>query len=236
MMLRILCLLLLMAVPAAGDALSRKAARANREYEKGKYEEAAKGYLGAQLEAPDSGPLNYNLGGANYKLKKYQKALDYLTKATSTDNVDLEQKIQYNLGNLLYKMGEQESSQGKQEGLDKLKQSIQHYKRALDLKPDDMDAKYNLEFVRRKLKEMTKRQKQKPKQQQKQQKEQKQKQQKRQQPDSTKQQKQKPRRKPGEMSEEEAKRLLDAFKDAEKDAKKKKQRLPGSRVRIEKDW
>ena len=224
------------------DALSRKNAKGNKLYKEGKYGEAAQKYLDAQLESPKSNELNYNLGNANFKMKKYDKAVEYYQKALQTQDPKTEQSIRYNLGNALFKSGEQEVNEGKQEGLQKFTQAIESYKRALDLKTDDKDAKYNLEYVRRKLKEMSKRDEQKQQQQQKKQQDQqnqnqdKNKDQQKQKQDSTQQQQKPQQKKPGEMSEEEAKRLLDAYKDSEKDAKKKQEMRPAGRISVDKDW
>lgn len=222
------------------DALSRKNARGNRLYKENKFDEAAKNYLDAQLESPKSMELAFNLGDANYKLKKYDKAAEYYQKALGTKDPKLEQKTRFNLGNAHFKIGEQEVSQGKQEGFDKMTQAIESYKKALDLDPNDKEAKYNLEYVRRKLKDMSKKdqqkeQQQQQKQQQKQEQQKSEDQQNQQKQDSTQSQ-QKPRPKPGEMSEDQAKQLLDAFKDSEKDAKKKEQVRAQGRMGVEKDW
>jgi tetratricopeptide (TPR) repeat protein len=225
------------------DRLSRKNTKGNKLYEQEKYSDAAKEYLDAQLESPKSAELNYNLGSANFKLKKYDKAFECYQKAAQTPNRPLEQKVQFNMGNTLYKWGEQEIGEGKQEGMQRWTQAIDSYKKALDMNPDDKDAKYNLEYVRRKIKEMSKREPQDQKQQQKQkqkeqpQKQDQQKQDQKQKPDSTKQQQEQQQKpKPGEMNKEQAQRLLDAFKDQEKDMQKKKAVQPSQRMTIDKDW
>lgn len=236
----IILLALLVYANVFADATTRKNNRANKLFKEGKYSDAAKIYLDAQLESPKSDGLNFNLGNANYKLKKYDKAVEYYQKAAGTKDLDLEQKTRFNLGNALYKQGEFEVNQGKQEGLEKLKSSIEAYKRALDINQNDKDAKYNLEYVRKKLKEMAKKQpqEQQPQNQQQQQKKQ---DQKNEEPKQDKKQQEKnqqqQQKKPGEMSKEEAQKLLDAYKDSEKDAKKKEQqmRARGS-ASVEKDW
>ncbi len=232
--------------PLYADATSRKNAKGNHLYKQGKYDEAAKQYLDAQLESPKSEGLSYNLGDANYKLKKYEKAVENYRKAAESKDPKLEQKARYNLGNALYKMGEFEIGQGKQDGIAKFEQSIDSYKRALDLDPNDKNAKYNLEFVRRKLKEMSKREPQQNQQQQQQQQKQEdpkdqkdrkqEQQQQEQQQDQGQDSSEQNKPKPGEMSKEQAERLLDAYKDSEKEAKENQaQRRPG-RVWTDKDW
>lgn len=252
----ILGVVMFLCVPALlhADATSRKNASGNRLYKEGKYDEAAKKYLDAQLESPKSSGLSYNLGNADYKLKKYEKALENYRKAGESTDPKMEQRARYNLGNALYKMGEFEVNQGKQEGLAKLEQAIEAYKRALDLDPNDKDAKYNLEFVRRKLKEMSKRDPQQQKQEQQQQKDQKQQQQqeqderkKQEEEENQRQQQQQQQQqgqdssaqrkpKPGEMPKEQAERLLDAFKDSEKESKENQTNKRPGRVWTDKDW
>jgi len=69
-----------------------------------------------------------------------------------SENLDLSAKAFYNIGNCYFQQN-------------KLKESIEAYKKALELKPDDYQAKYNLELARAKLKEMADKQQQQPNQQ-----------------------------------------------------------------------
>ncbi len=151
----VLCLTLLLDVEVGWGSLWGRNKKGNAFYEKGQYDEALKLYRDAQLESPESPPIHYNIGNVLYQKKKFPEASEEYQKALSSDQPLLQEQAFYNLGNTAYRVG-------------KLQEAIDFYKKALQLKSDDMDAKYNLEFVRKKLKEMA--QKQPPQSQENQQK------------------------------------------------------------------
>ena len=64
---------------------------------------------------------------------------DYTQSASDDSYPQLKNNSLYNSGNALFKMG-------------KLKEAEKTYKKVLTLDPSDMDAKFNLEFVREQLK------------------------------------------------------------------------------------
>jgi tetratricopeptide (TPR) repeat protein len=234
------------------DALSRKNSKANKLYDDKKYEEALKVYRDAQIEAPESAELHYNIGTTLYRKKKFDEGLKELEKSLSSQDAVTQQKTYYNMGNCHYRAGDDMIKMGQQEGVERLKQSIEAYKKALELDPNDQDAKFNIEFVQNKLKELAQnspQDKNKQKQQQQQQQNQKQQQQQKDQEQKQDQQQQQqqqdaqeqegqqqPQLKKAEMSEEDAKRILDALKDEEKDLQKKLRRIPGKPGRVVKDW
>ena len=111
------------------------------EYRQQNFEQAEINFSRAQKEQPDNPRLNYNLANSHYKNGKYPEALKSYTHTTGNDAPpELKKNSLYNSGNTLYRMG-------------KLEESISAYKKALEISPEDMDAKFNLEFVREKLKE-----------------------------------------------------------------------------------
>jgi len=149
--IRVLCVSILSVLFVAGFALGDEVVNKNREgierFNEGQYEEALGAYRDAQLEAPESPQLHFNIGNVLYKQKKYEEAQEEYLMALSTEDAQLQSQIFYNVGNCQYR-------------LDKLVESIDSYKKSLEINPDDIDAKYNLEFVRNKLKEMAEQQKQ----------------------------------------------------------------------------
>jgi tetratricopeptide (TPR) repeat protein len=160
-----------------------------------------------------------------YWKKKYEEALKEYQKVVGTEELELEQQSYFNLGNALYRMG-------------KLPESILAYQQALKLNPDDMDAKYNLEYVRRKLKENAQKEPQSGQQEQQQQQEGEQQkegedQEKKDQQQQSGDQEQKNLNK---LSKEEAERILDALKNDEKDIQKKRKMKASGKVRVKKDW
>ncbi|MEJ5167477.1 MAG: tetratricopeptide repeat protein, partial [Thermoanaerobaculia bacterium] len=89
--------------------------------------------------------------------------------------------------------------------------AIEFYKKALDLDPNDEDAKINLELARKKLKDQAKKQQQ----QQQQQNQMQQKEEKKENPEEKKKEEQK---------KDEAEKIMKAIEDKEKDLKEKQKR------------
>ncbi len=124
------------------------------DYRQQNFDQAETSFSKALKKKPDNPELNYNLANSHYKNGKYQEALKSYSQATAEKAPsDLQQKSLYNSGNALFRMG-------------KLEDSFAAYKKVLEMNPKDMDAKFNLEFVREKLKEKEEQEKQKQDQQQ----------------------------------------------------------------------
>jgi len=242
--------------PAWADSFSSLNKKGNKAYQEGKellqkgkkdnaleaYERALKFYRDAEIEKPESPELSYNIGNVMYQREKYQDALEKYYKTLSADEPANQAAAYYNMGNALYRSG-------------KYAEAIQAYQKCLDVTPDDEDAKYNIEFVRKKMKEMLdrelqrqKNQQQKQQQEKKDQKSQKQEQkqqeeEKQQQQAQTQEQQEQQERKqeqvqPKEgMTKEDAERILNALKDDEKDMLKKQKRFTQTQgKRGGKDW
>ena len=110
------------------------------QYEKGLYKEAEKSFAQARSNRPDDRRLDYNLGSSEYKQGKYLEALqDYTQAAQQGSNPQIKKNSLYNSGNALFKLG-------------KLEEAEAVYKKVLALDSSDMDAKFNLEFIREQLK------------------------------------------------------------------------------------
>lgn len=249
----ILIVIFLWAGSSWADSFSSRNKKGNKAYQKGQellgqgeknkaaeaLEEALKFYKDAEIEKPESPELSYNLGNVMYQQEKYQDALEKYYKGLSSDELQHQAWSYYNLGNAFYRSGN-------------YPEAIQAYKKCLELTPEDEDAKYNLEFVRKKMKEMldkeAKRQQNQQNQQQQQQKQdQRQQQQKQQQQEQSqaqepegkqKQEQQQEQFKPKEgMTKEDAERILNALKDDEKEILKEQKRAPrGQGRRVGRDW
>ncbi len=241
---------------AFGDSFSSLSKKGNKAYmqaqeflQKGEkykaaetWEKALKYYRDAEIEKPESPELSYNLGNVMYQQEKYPDALERYYKALSSDESGHQAQTYYNFGNTFYRSG-------------KYPEAIQAYQKSLELDPDDEDAKYNLEFVRKKMKEMLDKElqrQQEQKQQQDQSEQEKQQQQTQPQPqqqedqsqmsqtedDQKQKEQQREQLKPKEgMTKEEAERILNALKDDEKELLKKQKKAPQGRgKRGGKDW
>ncbi len=135
------------------ESIRGKINKGNKLFKEGKYEQALAAYQDALLDDPLNEVALFDLGDAYYKIKKYKEAIDAYQKVVGSQNLELSAKAFYNIGNAYFQQN-------------KLKESIEAYKKALELNPNDRDAKYNLELARARLKEMAKKQQTQNKQQQ----------------------------------------------------------------------
>ncbi|MDZ7266385.1 MAG: tetratricopeptide repeat protein [candidate division KSB1 bacterium] len=246
----VLLLLSLVWLPAslhAQGAGRRQVLEGNRLYAEGKYDQANDRYRDAEIDNPSSPIVKFNIGDALYQKRNYEAALQAFQEAIQkSDDPRLQAESYYNLGNTLYR-------------LNKWPESILAYQQALKLNPNDADAKYNLEYVRAKLKQHAQKQ---PPQQQQQQQQQQEPQQGQQNQDQQKQQGQEEQQQQAgqqsqeqsaageqqeneaqaaqgrehKLSKEEAERLLEALQKQEKDAQKQRRVQARGRARVEKDW
>lgn len=230
-----------------GDSLYSKIEKGSALYDSKKYDEAVKSFIDAQIESPENPKLKYNVANTHYKMRNYEEAVkNYQDVAATAQDIQLEEKSIYNIGNCMYRQG-------------RLEEAVEYYKKALELDPNDQEAKYNLEFVREEIKKRINQEKQRRENQQEQEKSEKQegekeqeakgqnqqpkeeqqkKQQKQQQASKEKQQKasrkQKGKTKP--MSPEEAERWLRSLKEDQKKHKERERGKVAGSLRSEKDW
>jgi len=107
----------------------------NRSYNKQKYDAAEKSYSDALNKEPDSYGANFNKGDALFKQGKYKEATGYFDRAAGLEKDRAKQEQgYYNLGNSYLKQDDYASS-------------INAYKKALKINPDDLHAKYNLSYA-----------------------------------------------------------------------------------------
>jgi len=126
--------------------------KGNQLYKNEKFDEALKEYNEVLVESPDSDIINYNIGTALYKKGDYQKAVESFTKALITESPGIEAKANYNIGNCKYRLGKLKENTDLAGAVGLLRESLDYYKRAIELNQKDEDAKYNHEFVERELK------------------------------------------------------------------------------------
>jgi len=229
------------------DPLAKKNREGANLYKEGKVDEALSKWRDAQIESPDKEELHYNIGNALHQQKKYKPSFNEYEKVLGTKDAELQAKTYYNMGNTHYRMG-------------KLLESIEDYKNVLSINPDDEDAKYNIEFVRKKIKENLEKKEQSQDQMQKEKSQESQSQEqqmqkseesekepseekeaetsKTEEAEETPEERKEPQeQEEREMSEEDALRLLDALRDDEKDLQKELRTQPQEGGhRVDKDW
>jgi len=126
------------ATAQAGAPVAPHAIDPHAAWREGRYEEALQGFLDRQVERPDDPEAALNVGSAQYKLENYGAAERAFESAAAAANGALRQQALYNLGNTAYRQG-------------RLEEAVEHYRKALELTPEDGDSKFNLEFVKREI-------------------------------------------------------------------------------------
>ncbi len=107
-------------------------------WDAGAYDQALRGFADHQTERPDDPELSLNVGAAHYKLKDFEAADSQFYRAAAIGDDELRAQALYNLGNSAYRQ-------------DKLEDAVDFYMGSLEANPDDLDAKFNLEFVREEM-------------------------------------------------------------------------------------
>ena len=125
--------------PALAESAYEKIRKGENAFEEQNFDEALQEFLDAQVENPENSLLQYNIGEAHYRMNGYGEAEAAFQGAVNSGDSVLEQKSFYNLGNCSYRQG-------------KLEEAVAYYQRALELNPEDEDARFNLEFVREEIK------------------------------------------------------------------------------------
>ena len=110
--------------------------------------------------------LQYNAGTAAYNAKDYVKAEEYFRKAINQTKapISLQQRAFYNLGNSKYRLGE--TTQNPDEKIKQWTEALKQFQGAHSLSkqvegsPEDEDALFNSELVKKRLKQLEQQQQQ----------------------------------------------------------------------------
>ncbi|MBI2470232.1 MAG: tetratricopeptide repeat protein [Planctomycetes bacterium] len=140
------------------DPLADKIREGNRLYLDGNYDGALDEYVNAQIDSPEMPQLDFNIADVQYKRGKYNEAAQLFEKTIKSDDRVMKAKSSFNMGNTMYRQG-------------KMKEALECYKKTVDCinetisTPGELDAlkndaKYNYEFVDKKMKEQQQQQKQ----------------------------------------------------------------------------
>ncbi|MBI5056848.1 MAG: tetratricopeptide repeat protein [Nitrospirae bacterium] len=138
----------------------------NKLYHQDRYDGAMEKYNEAKAEAPDSDIVNFDLGTALYKKGRYQEAVEAFTKAMSAGDKKIEEGALYNMANSKYKLGSLMENSDANGAINLYQESLDYYKRALEMDKSDKDAEYNRELVEKKIKALQEKMKNQPQQQQ----------------------------------------------------------------------
>jgi Ca-activated chloride channel homolog len=114
-----------------------------------KYEKALEYFSQAVTKSPENSEIYYNLGNVFYRTSDLDKAINSYQDALVNLKREKKAAAFYNLGNTFYAKKELESA----------KKMYQH---ALEIQPDDLDSKINLELILKQEKEKKEHEDKKP--------------------------------------------------------------------------
>jgi len=147
--------LLLVLLPAS---LPGSPASALREYKAGKYDAALKEYEQLLKRKSDDPRLHFNAGTAAYRNQQFEEAAKQFNASLAAPDLKLQGLAYYNEGNALFRLGE--SNPDLQKRTKSWGKALQRYQSAIKLAPQDADARYNHEYVTKKLEELKQQQQQ----------------------------------------------------------------------------
>ncbi|MDR1347236.1 MAG: tetratricopeptide repeat protein [Prevotellaceae bacterium] len=129
--------------------------KGNKLYNENKYTDAETAYRRGLQKNSESKNAKYNLANAIYRQERYEDAAK-LYKELAKTQIDSVQPTQscHNLGNAMLKQAvKDKETQGQHVAAnqEQLKESIDAYKKALKLNPDDMETKSNLAYAQKLL-------------------------------------------------------------------------------------
>jgi len=104
-------------------------------YKNKKFEEAKSYYEQILLAKENDAAANLGLGASQYQLGDIPNAAKSFEEALKSKDTNIQDRAYYNLGNSLYNQ-------------QKMEESIAYYRKALELNPNDDDAKFNYELAK----------------------------------------------------------------------------------------
>ncbi|MHB8578015.1 MAG: tetratricopeptide repeat protein [Dehalococcoidia bacterium] len=129
---------LLLLTGCSRPSAQRLNADGNHAYARADYPTALEDYRKAQVERPDLTTLNYNAGNVLHQQGEYQRGITESLRATRGGVSDTQVRAFDAVGSDYYREG-------------KLKEALDAFKNALRVDPSDIDAKYNVEVIQRRL-------------------------------------------------------------------------------------
>ncbi len=132
--------------------------KALRDYKAGKYDESLKEYEQLLQRKTDDPRLHFNAGAAAYRNRQFDQATKQFDDALASPDLKLQELAFYNRGNSHFYLGEQTPDPKKR--TEAWEKALKDFDASLKLNPQDADAQFNKEFVKRKLEELKQQQQQ----------------------------------------------------------------------------
>lgn len=106
----------------------------NQQFDQARYGDAVEFYQAAQVAAPDSPEAYYNAAGAFSRLGDIESAINAYKQVLKTSDDNLSARTYFNMGNLYFEEK-------------RYADAIDAYQEVLLLRPNDEDARHNLELA-----------------------------------------------------------------------------------------
>jgi Ca-activated chloride channel homolog len=152
--------MLIVCVTAINAAASPSSAL--REYKSGNYDQALRDYEALLKKKADDPRLHFNAGAAAYRSRQFEEAARQFNSALATPDLKLQALAYYNRANAQYWLGTKNPDPNKRS--EAWQKAVQDYESSMKLDPQDADAKFNHDFVKKKLEELKQQQQKKDEQ------------------------------------------------------------------------
>jgi Ca-activated chloride channel homolog len=127
-----------------------------RSYQSGDYDRSLKEYERLLEKHQEDSRLHFNAGAAAYRDKKYDEAVTQFNESLNSPDLTLQQRAYYNLGNTLFDLGA--DAPDPNERTKSWEEAVKDFENAVKLNPQDADAKFNHDYVKKRLEELKKQQ------------------------------------------------------------------------------
>ncbi len=145
------------------DEIKKNIYKGNIFYHDSEFEDASYYYEKAVIESGFNFKANYNLANTQFRLKKFDEAIETYEKIAEYTNTNSKKaQIYHNIGNTQMYLLAENSKEGTAKAsdlLEQLEEAIESYKIALRVNPTDEETRYNLAYalqLKKKLEEQKK--------------------------------------------------------------------------------
>jgi len=147
----IAALIIILLIPVVANASPSSALR---DYKSGNFTNALEQFQQLAQTRTNDLRLVFNAGDAAYRATNFNLAQNLFSQVTLSSDLKLQQQAFYNLGNTLYRMGELKfapDSDGLNAMAETWTNAAQSYAHAVQLNTNDVDAAFNLAFVKNQI-------------------------------------------------------------------------------------